>query len=490
MTSKPLIRNPAALGLKEIQLLVADVVGAEPETGMWYDMSALAYETTLSYALSTRTLSVVPTGATWRVWVQGLLFTFTGTQTISHAATQGLWYIYVDAAGTLTASQTLWNILDVAPIALVYYDATTPDYWLLDERHHFQTPVEWHKSQHFAIGTFVKTPASDFPLGGYTLGTATNAGVQWTLGTGTVVDEDIELVTAAIAAAGPYQLFAKIGAAGNFIRTSSVLPYLWNGSNRWLQWNQNVAGTWQLTDTNSADRVNYYIFGTTGYDSVTPKQILIIAGQADYSSLAAAQAESVANLDLTGFPSAEYVPLYQVTLHTVTDNANNGRCSIEGIQKIFNTRVSAGSAPAGMINPMNAIGQVIAGSTSGSPVAVAGNTTTIKKPLVSQGTGSAAQLPTFVQLASSDLSDGPFVTAATFTASTAGLVPASGGGTSNFLRADGTFAAPPGGSGSSEAQNLFTADVTVNSGYSQYFVGPIQTNGHVLDIEGGLVGVI
>jgi hypothetical protein len=34
-----------------------------------------------------------------------------------------------------------------------------------------------------------------------------------------------------------------------------------------------------------------------------------------------------------------------------------------------------------------------------------------------------------------------------FTSSTAGLVPASGGGTSNFLRADGTFAAPPGGAG-------------------------------------------
>lgn len=35
----------------------------------------------------------------------------------------------------------------------------------------------------------------------------------------------------------------------------------------------------------------------------------------------------------------------------------------------------------------------------------------------------------------------------TFTSSTAGLVPASGGGTTNFLRADGTFAAPPSGTG-------------------------------------------
>jgi hypothetical protein len=36
---------------------------------------------------------------------------------------------------------------------------------------------------------------------------------------------------------------------------------------------------------------------------------------------------------------------------------------------------------------------------------------------------------------------------AVFTSTTNGLVPASGGGTTNFLRADGTFAVPPAGSG-------------------------------------------
>lgn len=40
-----------------------------------------------------------------------------------------------------------------------------------------------------------------------------------------------------------------------------------------------------------------------------------------------------------------------------------------------------------------------------------------------------------------------------FGSSSAGLVPASGGGTSNFLRADGTFAAPPGGAGTPGGSN-------------------------------------
>ncbi len=34
-----------------------------------------------------------------------------------------------------------------------------------------------------------------------------------------------------------------------------------------------------------------------------------------------------------------------------------------------------------------------------------------------------------------------------FTSTTAGVAPASGGGTTNFLRADGTWAAPSGGGG-------------------------------------------
>ena len=37
----------------------------------------------------------------------------------------------------------------------------------------------------------------------------------------------------------------------------------------------------------------------------------------------------------------------------------------------------------------------------------------------------------------------------TFTNTTEGVVPASGGGTTNFLRADGTWATPAGGGGGS-----------------------------------------
>lgn len=53
------------------------------------------------------------------------------------------------------------------------------------------------------------------------------------------------------------------------------------------------------------------------------------------------------------------------------------------------------------------------------------------------------------------------VTSGVFTSTTDGLVPASGGGTSNFLRADGTWAVPPGTGG---AGSLAAGSTTLDFG--------------------------
>lgn len=65
---------------------------------------------------------------------------------------------------------------------------------------------------------------------------------------------------------------------------------------------------------------------------------------------------------------------------------------------------------------------------------------------------------------------------AQFTTVLQGLVPASGGGTVNYLRADGTWATPPGTAGGALALNDRSLDsnFTVTAGYSAYVCGPFE----------------
>lgn len=66
-----------------------------------------------------------------------------------------------------------------------------------------------------------------------------------------------------------------------------------------------------------------------------------------------------------------------------------------------------------------------------------------------------------------------------FIGSKPGLVPNSAGGTTNFLRADGTFAVPPGGGGSSilmGADGITTNESTTSTAYTDLAtVGPVVT---------------
>lgn len=72
---------------------------------------------------------------------------------------------------------------------------------------------------------------------------------------------------------------------------------------------------------------------------------------------------------------------------------------------------------------------------------------------ISSGTVSASRLPTFGTAA-------------------AGIVPSSGGGTTNFLRADGAWAAPPGGSGITGLTTGYipqaTSSTTIGNGFIDY----------------------
>lgn len=100
------------------------------------------------------------------------------------------------------------------------------------------------------------------------------------------------------------------------------------------------------------------------------------------------------------------------------------------------TQVSGGG---GMTNPMTTTGDIIIGNPGSTPARLAVGTAT---QVLHGGT-----TPTYGAVVEGDLSLSD-VTTADATTARHGLLPKLGGGTTNFLRADGTWAAPPAGGGS------------------------------------------
>jgi hypothetical protein len=136
--------------------------------------------------------------------------------------------------------------------------------------------------------------------------------------------------------------------------------------------------------------------------------------------------------------------------------------------------------PAQAQSTVTVIGPITAGDC-----AVFNSTTVLKDSGGTGCTGSGAGIPGGVngsiQYNNSGNFGGYTLTQLTallnvFTATLQGLVPASGGGTTNFLRADGTFAAPPGTGSSRAVVNVTSAPYNARSDFQFLSDGAVNTS--------------
>ena len=103
----------------------------------------------------------------------------------------------------------------------------------------------------------------------------------------------------------------------------------------------------------------------------------------------------------------------------------------------------------------------VTGSGTGSFAATIANSAVTNAKLANMANNTVKGNVSGSAAAPSDLTPTQLTTLInTFTSSLSGAAPASGGGTTNFLRADGTWAAPPGGSGSGIDVQVFSANGT------------------------------
>ena len=126
-------------------------------------------------------------------------------------------------------------------------------------------------------------------------------------------------------------------------------------------------------------------------------------------------------------------------VHPVTNAVSNGRASIQQLTDLVGASIETPD-PQSSLPVGGTTGQVL---TKNSPTDFDVSWTTVS----GGGGGGATNLTYTASTRTLNSSTGTGTTLPLFTVSDAGLTPASGGGTANFLRADGTWAPPPSGGG-------------------------------------------
>lgn len=238
----------------------------------------------------------------------------------------GMWWVRIAGNdGTLSASQTPWTLgptdSDVTVCSIEINNALTPKSHLYTELHPCDMNRGMHRYEHLASGPKL---VSGGVVSGYTLAGNTTAANTFAVSEAYYLDETLGVTVPALVdddgATLKYLVRSRL--AGAFTWTQSLVPYLY-APGGYIQWDN--AGT--LTAATAINRyINTYLLATqAGWQ--------LVVGQANHTSLAAAQAETFQSLSLTGLQLADYIAVAQLTWRTGS-YGGLGLCRLEAFAKI------------------------------------------------------------------------------------------------------------------------------------------------------------
>lgn len=203
----------------------------------------------------------------------------------------------------------------------------------------------------------------------------------------------------------------------------------------------NVTGSSATVQEIATNRIPLFASAITG----TPSASTFLRGDGSWATVSGSGITSLNGLTAT---TQTFANDTNVTITSATSTHTLGWSGQLSIAR-GGTGQSTASAAYDALNPMTTLGDMIYEGTGPTAVRLPGNTTTTKQFLTQTGTGTVSAAPTWGTILGADVPN--------FTSTLSGTVPASGGGTTNFLRADGTWAAPSGGGGGITTLNTLTA---------------------------------
>lgn len=308
-------------------------------------------DSTITYDSGTRTISVSPVGDDFNYWINGKEYTQASTISQSHADITGGYFLYKDSNDNTVLDTSPWDIIaSTVPMTFIYYNSDLSDAFVFEERHGSDRNLQAHKEFHFNIGTYYE---SGLAANSYTLqpSSPTDTDNRFSITTGLISDEDIQSSIASLSAGGPYYLFYRTGADGNWAWTTSTVPFTYG---TFIQYNEWTGSTWQLSDIANNNYSNMYVAAVPEINGA--KQIITIVDQSEHANLLEAKAATfLSDIDQGDFPFQELALLHKFTFGAKSSySLALGRCRIESYEDLrgSNTAIAIRATAASSHNSL------------------------------------------------------------------------------------------------------------------------------------------
>lgn len=290
-----------------------------------------------SFNPGTRTFTLFPTGANFRLYYRGKAFTISSPKTLVIGNTPGGRYISFDPiTQNLVEGGSIPSLINDLLVAYVYWNGTSAIIFG-DERHSAARDTTWHQAQHLNIGAVWRNGGEI----SYTLNSNT---VSLGFSNLTIADEDlVHTITHSLTPSGHYQ---------QTIASNAILPVLYLSGTTYTQttpssdpwvpfsagsraaYNPIVAGSGSLVEVGNGKFLTYWALATN--DSQYPIKLLM--GSVEHATEKAALAETFVNY---GLPFPEMVPLYKIVLQTQNGFVNAAKVHIISVSEIVSRQSTA-----------------------------------------------------------------------------------------------------------------------------------------------------
>lgn len=289
-------------------------------------------ECTISFDDGNRRLTIAPVGASFRFTVAGNRFVKTAPETIDIPDIDGTYYIYYDIDGVLSYDTSMPNLLVVATVSIICWDATNNKHVTFqEERHEDGYPASVHSWAHFTIFTRFE---QGLEAGDYT--TTGNGGAdahaQLSIADGIIADEDLVHL---IEDDDPQNLdpiayipvLYRSGATGAWRRDTATAFPVKQGVNR-IAYND-PAGPWTTPDATANGRyIAMWIIASPDIEF----PIMAILGQREDTTLANAQANNTwESLALGTLPFEEIKVIWRLIFQTSVTYGNTPHARLRDV---------------------------------------------------------------------------------------------------------------------------------------------------------------